>query len=92
MKNCRKKIKKKIAESRYFTKTAGAGAKCDHLKLGVRTHVRADLNMDVRGACVQPKKRSQLTPWRIAYLPEIKYLLKVSKSVLPEQEIQEMCY
>ena len=51
-----KKDKKKIAEKRYFTKSAGAGAKCDHLKLGVRTRVRADLNLDVRGACVRPKK------------------------------------
>ena len=55
-----KKGKKKIAEKRYFTKSAGA--KCDHLKLGVRTHVRAALNLDMRGACVRPKKRSQLTP------------------------------
>ena len=38
------------------------GAKCDHFKLGVRTRVRAHLNLDVRGACVRPKKRSQLTP------------------------------
>ena len=37
-------------------------AKCDHLKLGLRTRVRADLNLDVRGACVRPKKQSQLTP------------------------------
>ena len=27
----------KIAEKHYFTKSAGAGAKCDHFKLGVRT-------------------------------------------------------
>ena len=40
----------------------GAGAKCDHLKLGVRTRVSAHLNLDVRGACVQPKKRSQPMP------------------------------
>jgi hypothetical protein len=46
----------------YFTKSAGAGGKCDHLKLGVRTRVRAHLNLDVRGACARPKKRSQLTP------------------------------
>ena len=39
-----------------------AGAKCDHFKLVVRTRVRAHLNLDVRGACVRPKKRSQLTP------------------------------
>ena len=55
-----KKDLKKVAEKRYFTKSTGA--KCDHLKLGVRTRVRADLNLDVRGACVRPKKRSQLTP------------------------------
>ena len=52
----------KAAEKRYFSKSAGAGAKCDHFKLGVRTRVRAHLNLDVRGACVRPKKRSQLTP------------------------------
>ena len=46
----------KIAEKRYFSKSAGAGAKCDHFKLGVRTRVRAHLNLDVRGACVRPKK------------------------------------
>ena len=46
----------------YFTKSAGAGAKCDHFKLGVRTRVSAHLNLDVRGACVRPKNRSQLTP------------------------------
>ena len=33
---------------------AGAGAKCDHFKLGVCTRVRAHLNLDVRGACVRP--------------------------------------
>jgi len=46
-----------------ITKGAGAGAKCDHLKLEVRTRVRAYLNLDVRGACVRPQKRSQLTRW-----------------------------
>ena len=40
----------------------GACAKCDHLKLEVRTRVRAHLNLDVRGACVRPKKRSQPMP------------------------------
>ena len=50
--------------------SAGAGAKCDHFKLGVRTRVRAHLNLDVRGACVRPKKRSQLTPCMcIVYIP-----------------------
>ena len=37
-------------------KSAGAGAKCDHFKLGVRTRVRA--------RCLRAtQKRSQLTPW-----------------------------
>ena len=48
----------------YFTKSAGAGAKCNHFKLGVRAH----LNLDVPGACVQPKKRSQLTPCSILFV------------------------
>ena len=55
-----KKDKKKIGEKRYFTKSAGAGAKCDRLKLGV------DLILDVRGACVRRKNPSQLTPCKIA--------------------------
>jgi hypothetical protein len=46
-----------------FTKGAGAGAKCDHQRIGVRARVRANINLDVRGACVRRKKRSQLTPW-----------------------------
>ena len=50
----------KISEKRYFSKSAGAGAKCDHFKLDVRTRVRAHLNLDKRRACVRPKKRSQL--------------------------------
>ena len=45
-----------------YRKCAGAGAKCDPFKLEVRTRVRAVLNLDVRGACVRPKKWSQLTP------------------------------
>ena len=45
----------KIAES------AGAGAKCDHFKLGVRTHVRAHLNLDVRGACVRATQKTVAT-------------------------------
>ena len=57
MKNCGKNVN--------FPK--GAGAKCDHLKLGVRTGVRAHLNLDVRGACVRPKKWSQLAPWAYIY-------------------------
>ena len=50
-------------KSLIYRKCAGAGAKCDLFKLEVRTRVRAVLNLDVRGACVRPKKRSQLTPW-----------------------------
>ena len=42
----------------WFRKSAGV--KCDHLKLEMRTHVRAHLNLDMRGACVRPKKRLQL--------------------------------
>ena len=53
----------KIDEKRMESASAGAGAKCDHFKLEVRTHVRANLNLEVRGACVRPKKGSQLTPW-----------------------------
>ena len=40
----------------------GAGAKCDHQRIGVRTRVRANLDLDVRGACVRRKKRSQPMP------------------------------
>ena len=43
-------------------KGAGAGAKCDHQRIGVHARVRAKLDLDVRGACVRRKKRSQLTP------------------------------
>ena len=41
-----------------------AGAKCDHFKLDVPTHVRAHLNLDVQSGCVRPKKQSQLTLWK----------------------------
>ena len=37
------------------------GVKSDHFKLEVQTRVHAHLNLDVQGACVRPKKRSQLT-------------------------------
>ena len=63
LKKCEKKFEKmmkidfKIAKKLYFTKSTGRGAKCDHFKLGVRLH----LNLDVRGPCVRPKKRSQLS-------------------------------
>jgi hypothetical protein len=40
----------------------GAGAKCDHQRIGVHARVRANLDLDVQGACVRRKKRSQLTP------------------------------
>ena len=43
-------------------KGAGAGAKCDHQRIGVRACVRANLDLDVRGACVRRKKRSQPMP------------------------------
>ena len=39
-----------------------AGAKCDHQRIGVRARVRANLNLDVRGACARPKKGSQPMP------------------------------
>ena len=54
------KLLKHIENLLKFTKSAGAGVKCNQFKLGVRTRVRAHLNSDVRGACVGPKKRSQL--------------------------------
>ena len=41
---------------KIFAKSAGAGAKCDHFKCELRTHVRAPLNLDVQVACVRPKK------------------------------------
>ena len=44
-----------------FTKIAGA--KCDDQRIGVHACVRANLDLDVQGACVRLKKRSQLTPW-----------------------------
>ena len=52
------KIVKKLLEN-FLIK--GAGAKCNHFKLELRTRVRAHLNLDVQGACVRPKKPSQLT-------------------------------
>ena len=58
-----KNLLKTVWKKCWFTKGAGAGAKCDHLKLKVRTCVRAHLNLDVRGTCVRPRKGSQLTPW-----------------------------
>ena len=43
-------------------KGAGAGAKFDHQRIGVRARVRANLDLDVRGACVRRKKRLQPMP------------------------------
>ena len=60
--NCRKKIEKFLKNVEQLFKRAGAGAKCDHLKFEVCTRVRAHLNLEVRGACVRPKKGSQLIP------------------------------
>ena len=37
-------------------KGGGAGAKCDHQRIGVRARVSANLDLDVRGACVRCKK------------------------------------
>ena len=64
MKSCWKKFEKlmeKIAEKHCFTKSAGAGAKRDHSKLVVRTHVRGHLNLDVRGACVRAIQKTVAT-------------------------------
>ena len=63
IKNVEKLLKKyrDIAEN-FLIYQKCAGARCDPFKLEVRTRVRADLNLDVRGACVRRKKRSQLTP------------------------------
>ena len=54
------------------------GAKCDHLKLEVRTRVRAHLNLDVRGAWVRPKKGSQLTPCILGICSKVKLFQKPS--------------
>ena len=35
----------------WYYKSAGVGAKCDHQRIGVRARVRANLDLDVRGAC-----------------------------------------
>ena len=58
---------KKLLKKCWFTKGVRcAGVKCDHLRLEVRARVRAHLHLDVRGACVRPKKRSQpMTYWQI---------------------------
>ena len=63
--------------------SAGAGAKCDLLKLGVRTRVRAHLNLDMRGACVRPKKRSQVTPCYSYYLTYLDKLQFDAKAFQP---------
>jgi hypothetical protein len=41
----------------------GVGAKCNHKIIGMCARVRANLDLDVRGACVWRKKRSQPTLW-----------------------------
>ena len=71
LKKCWKKFEKLMKKDWKIAESAGAGAKGDHFKLGVRTRVRADLNLDVRGACVQPKKRSQLTPCKVISLLQV---------------------
>ena len=48
----------------HISKGASAGAKCDHHKMKVHARVRAHLHLDVRGACVRRKKRSQPTLWK----------------------------
>ena len=72
-------------------KSAGAGAKCDHFKLGVRTRVRAYLNLDVRGACVRPKKGSQLPPWPFfSYFFLRLPLIAISLQVIGNLDLMEM--
>ena len=46
----------------------GAGAKCDHQRIGVRARVRANIDLDVRGACVRRKKRFLLELNNFSYL------------------------
>ena len=68
----------KIDEKRM--KSAGAGAKCDHFKLSVRTHVRAHLYLDVRGACVRPKKgRNSHLGFSDICQDIVTFIVKVSK-------------
>ena len=45
----------------------GACAKCDHHKMKVRKHERAQWHLEVRGACVRHKKWSQQTLWLSDY-------------------------
>ena len=59
------KVQKFASKLPYWYKGVGAGAKCDHQRFGVRTPVHANLDLDVRGACVRCKKRTQLTPWSL---------------------------
>ena len=59
----------------FEQKGARAGAKCDHHKMKVRTRVRAHWNLDVRGACVRRKKRSQPMPCQIYELYNKPYTL-----------------
>jgi hypothetical protein len=39
----------------------GAGAKCDHRRIGVRARVHANLNLDMRGACVRATQKTVAT-------------------------------
>ena len=59
--------------------TKGAGAKCDQQRIGVRALVRANLDLDVRGACVRRKKQSQLTPCSILHQSYILDYLRRTK-------------
>ena len=53
----------RLVQKNYSKLQKCAGAKCDHHKMKVRTRVHTHLNLDVRGACVLLKNRSQLTLW-----------------------------
>ena len=44
-----------------FTKSAGADEKCNHQRIGVRTRLHANLDLELRGVWLQCKKRSQPT-------------------------------
>ena len=74
----------KIVEKHCLTKSAGAGAKCDHFKLGVRTRVRAHLNLDVRGAC-DPKNGRNSHLAGIVYLNMFRLNIEGMNSMVPSQ-------
>ena len=50
----------------------------------MRTGVRAQVHLDVRGACVRPKKRSQLTPCLFGCF-EFRIFVLIISTVLPEE-------